>query len=443
MSRKIGFWAVFALVTGSQIGSGVFMMPASLAPFGLYSLAGWLISGVGAMMLALVFANLCAHFPRTGGPHVYVEETFGPVAGYYTGWTYWVISWVSSIAVITASIGYLLPLLGPSSSPWMPLALQTALLLTITAVNLKGVKTAGNTEFFLTVLKFIPLILLPLAGFFFFKLDNFIPLEVTRAQDLSPLIKQAALLTMWCFIGLECATTPAGSVHNPSKTIPRAVIFGTLSVAILYLFNSLGIMGAVPNGTLLASKAPYADVVQTLFGGNWHLLISAIAAVVCIGTLNAWTLASGQIALGLAQDGLLPSFFAKTNQAGAPVTSLIISCIGIFPLLLLTQNESLAHQIHTVIDFSVTAFLFVYTACCLAYIRLLFTQQIRPTVWGWISALLALSFCLWVISASSLDKLLTAGAFVFSGIPVFCFMRMRTKKASLAQRASTPPPAPR
>src|SRR5580704_3865971 len=106
MSQKIGFWAVFALVAGSQIGSGVFMQPASLAPFGLYGLFGWLISGAGAIALALVFAWLCANFPKTGGPCVYMQEAFGPVVGYFTGWTYWVISWVSTTVLFVAAVGY-------------------------------------------------------------------------------------------------------------------------------------------------------------------------------------------------------------------------------------------------------------------------------------------------------------------------------------------------
>lgn len=106
------------------------------------------------------------------------------------------------------------------------------------------------------------------------------------------------------FIGLESATTPAGAVENPSKTIPRAIVLGTLTVALIYILNSLGIMGVVPSTQLMNSHAPYVDAAQVIFGGNWHLLISLLASIVCIGTLNAWMLTSSQIAFGLAQDGL-------------------------------------------------------------------------------------------------------------------------------------------
>ncbi|MFT4327493.1 MAG: amino acid permease, partial [Wolbachia pipientis] len=110
MSNKIGFLAIFALVISSQIGSGIFMLPISLAPYGAYSLISWVISGFGAISLALVFASLCAKFPETGGPHIYVKHAFGSTAAFFVGWTYWVSSWVSSTAVTIASIGYLAPL---------------------------------------------------------------------------------------------------------------------------------------------------------------------------------------------------------------------------------------------------------------------------------------------------------------------------------------------
>jgi APA family basic amino acid/polyamine antiporter len=421
MSRKIGFWSVFAIVTGSQIGSGIFMLPASLAPFGAYSMAGWALSGLGAIMLALVFAKLCSQFPRTGGPHAYVNEAFGPHASFFTGWTYWVISWVSTTAVITASIGYLTPLIGDCSR-LTHLGLEIALLLGITAVNFRGVKTAGNVEFFLTALKVIPLLIVPVIGLAYFNPQNFTSDIATSQLSLTQILKEVTMLTLWGFIGLESATTPAGSIENPSKTIPRAVVFGTLGVAVLYMINSLGIMGAMPGKMLMVSKAPYADTVQYLFGGKWYLLISLIAAVVCIGTLNAWMLASGQIALGLAQDGLMPERFARKNQHGAPIWSLIISCLGIIPLLFLTLNESLGQQINTIIDFSVTAFLFIYAISCLALIKLMW-QQKRTKIWHWFYALVALSFCVLVIAATPLKTLMVSLMFVLSGLPIFVFRR--------------------
>lgn len=416
MSKKLGFWSVFAIVTGSQIGSGVFMLPASLAPYGQYSFLGWLMSGLGAICLAMVFSGLCNRFPKTGGPHVYSQAMFGKTAAFFTGWTYWVISWVSTAAVVIASISYLSPFIG-NQSPYLYLFLEIALLIGITCLNLRGIHAAGHAEFILTLLKVIPLFILPFIAIWYFKAKHIMMSPSIAAQPISTNLAQVTLLTLWGFIGLETATTPAGSVENPSKTIPRAIIIGTICTALLYIMNSISIMGILPAHVLAHSKAPYVDASQYLFGGHWHLFIAIIASVVCVGTLNAWMLASGQIVLGLAEDKLMPESFAGTNRHGAPHLGIITSCIGIIPLLCLTMNQNISHQITAIIDFSVIAFLYVYLICVLAYIKRLWAE--RAKLQHWLYSLTALAFCLWTIYQTDIKTLLTSAVFTLSGLPLY------------------------
>jgi len=422
--KKIGFWSVFAIVISSQVGSGVLILPVTLAPFGLYSILGWIISGLGAISLALVFGGLCRHFPKTGGPHAYVHATFGNTAAFFTGWTYWVISWFSTTAVVIASIGYLSPFIG-DQSPVTYLVLEIILLLAITWINLKGIHLAGRAGFVLTLLKTLPLFILPIAAFWYFDRHHFVTQPEIIQQPLSTTLAQVTLLTLWGFIGLESATTSAGSVINPERTIPRAIIFGTACAAILYLINSVGIMGLMPADILSRSKAPYIDATNTMFGGEWHLIIAVIASVICIGTLNAWMLASGQIALGLAEDHLLPAYFKKTNKNHAPIVGLTISAIGILPFLGLMVHHSIAKQISTIIDYSVTAFLFIYLICTLAYIKILIRKKARW--YHWIYTLLGGAFCLWILSETSITIIGTAALFIVSGVPVY-FIWYRRKK---------------
>lgn len=427
MSNKIGFWAVFAIVIGSQVGSGVFMLPASLAPYGIFSIYGWLISALGAICLSLVFSGLCQRFPRTGGPHVYIYEMFGKTAAFFTGWTYWVISWVSTTAVIIASISYLTPFMG-SQPTYVYLVLELALLITISLLNLKGVKAAGRAEFILTLLKIIPLFILPLIALCFFNKQHFTMSSAVISMPLSTKLVHVVLLTLWGFIGLETATTPAGSVDNPTKTIPKAIVLGTACSAIIYLFSSIGIMGLVPGHDLAASKAPYVIASQQLFGGNWHLLIALISSIVCIGTLNAWMLTSGQIALGLSEDQLLPKCFSYKNRADAPSVGLLLSCLGIMPLLFLTASNSISHQITAIIDFSVIAFLFVYLISVFAYIKVLFQEKAK--YYHWIYTLGALVFCIWVISLTPIETIGISMLFVVTGIPMYVFWYCKKIKNS-------------
>ena len=424
MLKKIGFWSVFAIVLSSQIGSGVLILPVTLAPFGLYSILGWIISGLGAISLALVFGGLCSRFPRTGGPHAYVQETFGKTAAFFTGWTYWTISWFSTTVVVIASIGYLSPFIG-ERSPTTYLELEVLLLLGITWVNLKGIRLAGRAGFVLTLLKTLPLFILPVAAFWYFDAHHFVVQQEVNNLPVPTILAQVTLLTLWGFIGLESATTSAGSVINPERTIPKAIILGTTCAAVLYLINSLGIMGLMPADMLSHSKAPYIDATNTMFGGEWHLVIAVIASLICIGTLNAWMLASGQIALGLAEDNLLPRYFAKTNKKGAPIIGLAVSAIGILPFLYLMAQHSIAKQIATLVDYSVTAFLFVYLICTLAYIKILIKEKARW--YHWIYTLIGGAFSLWILSETSVTIIGTAVLFIFSGVPVY-FIWYRRKK---------------
>jgi APA family basic amino acid/polyamine antiporter len=422
--HKIGFWSVLAIVIGSQVGSGIFLLPPTLAPYGYFSIIGLIITGAAALCLSSMFALLCSYLPKTGGPHVYIQSAFGSHVAFFIGWAYWFVSWVSTTLVVVASIKFLSPFIG-DKSPAVYLTLEILLLFCITTLNLKGVDAAGRVEFFLTLLKFVLLIILPCAALFFFKSSNFVVSPEISAHSITKILSQVSILTMFSFIGIETGTTTAGSVENPSKTIPRAVIFGTACVFLLYFFNVFGIMGLIPAQILVNSKASYVDAAQYIFGGNWYFVVSAIISFVCIGTANAWTLTSGQTILGLAEDGLMPKIFAKKNSSQAPFFGILISSIGITVLLYLTSNENMVEQIINIIDYSVPVFLFVYLICGFAAVRLFIQKRLKINLFQWLSILISIVFCFWAIYETPAQSLVIASLFVLSGLPIYLFWYLR------------------
>lgn len=426
ITSRIGFWQVLSVVIGSQIGSGMFMLPTILAPYGIYSLAGWSISGGAAICLAITFAFLCSYIPKTGGPHAYVEYAFGPHAAFFIGWAYWLVSWISTVVVIITSVAYLNPFLGDKSKGSY-LALELVLLLVITLLNLRGVQSASKVEIFLSILKYVPLVILPFIALFSFNSDNFVASTKISSLSTTKILSLTAMLTMWGFIGVETGTTPAGTVVNPSKTIPKALIFGTICVTLFYILNSIGVMGLISPKTLALSKAPYTDVTQHIFGGNWHIVVSLMVSLVCIGTINAWTLVSGQIILGLAEDNLVPKFFKKKNTYKSPYWGILVSSIGIACILLLTCNKNLGSQISTIIDYSVTIFLFVYLVCGLAAVKILWQKNIKIKLLQCLCIIISIAFCSWVIWETSIKSLLISSIFVLSGLPIYLFWYLKNK----------------
>ncbi|WCR59205.1 MAG: Arginine/agmatine antiporter [Wolbachia endosymbiont of Ctenocephalides felis wCfeF] len=415
MSNKIGFLAVLALVISSQIGSGIFMLPISLAPYGAYSLISWVISGFGAISFALVFALLCAKFPETGGPHVYVKHTFGSTAAFFVGWTYWASSWVGSTAVTVASIGYLAPLFHNDMQN-IRLLLEITLILAIMLINLRGITTVGHVELILMIIKITILFAIPIATLFFFDRNNFFVSEEVSNLTISQIFARSSLLTLWCFIGLETVTASAESVKDPSKTIPRAIVLGTFSVAIIYFINSLAIMGLINGNHLANSKAPYVDAIKIVLPGSWYLIVSIIAFIVSTSSLNAWFLADGQVALGLAKDKLMPRLFAKRNKHDAPFCGMIINTLGILVLLVLTSNKNFAEQVTSIIDVSVVSYLFVYLACSFAFLKI--TVQEKTYCKLFIGSV-AVLFCCWIIYETPISTLLMSGLFPLSSALIY------------------------
>lgn len=414
--KKMGFWEILALVLGAQVGSGILILPTELAPFGMYTIAGWALACLGAISLAFVFSDLCSAYPKTGGPSVYVNEAFGKIPAFFTGWTYWLVSWVSTSIVVIACIGYLSPFFTNFTKETF-LNLELILLFIITLINCLSVILSGKFEFLITLMKFIPLIIIPGLAFCNFDISNFKLNTVYQNESSVKIISECTLMAFWGFIGIECATTPAGTVENPKKNIPLAIIFGTMCAAFLYFINCLGIMGAIDGSILEKSVAPFVVFIENIIPGNLaKYTISIIGFIICLGTLNAWTLTSGQIALGMAENKLLPTIFGKTNKNKAPIFSIIISSLGIAIILILTMQDSVAQQLKEIIDFSVISFLGIYLISSISYMKLIVKKIISyQALIGFGSCI----FCTYVIACSTTKAILIASLFTLSGIFIY------------------------
>lgn len=420
--QELGFLSLISIVIGSQVGSGVFVFPSLLAPFGPIGLWGWVVSMCGAISLALIFADLSAHLPKNGGPHVYVMEAFGRKFGFFTAWIYWIISWSSNSILLVTTIYYLCNIIGELNSFQIVLT-EIVTLFAITYINIMGIRFSGIAETIFTFIKVVPLLLIPITLFTSFNADHFTEITNTGGSiggSYVSTIAKTALLTCWGFIGVECATAPAGNVRNPRKTIPRALIIGTICVALIFIMNSVAVFGISGFETLLHSKAPYALATESIFGGFSNILVSILAIIVCIGTLNAWTLTGGQIAQGAADDGLFPPVFGKTNRNGAPVASLLMAAFGIIPFFIVEQIYG-TDGLDYLIGILVSIFLFVYIICCISYIKMINQWKTRTTekIKAYLLSMFAILFCIFVVIQDIISSIMVLFIFIIVGIPVY------------------------
>lgn len=410
-TKKMGFLSVLSLVIGAQVGSGALNMPAIFAPCGYTALYTWILATIGALSLAYIFSQLVFHMPKTGGPHIYITEVFGKKIGFFAGWLYWVVSWTSTAVVLIVAMSYLNQVL----------QIKNSILVTVVGlfiwgaanyVNLKGVQFASSIEIFLTTLKILFFAFFIGLGAICFDSDY---LTCTSQATLSS-IQTGLIAAMWCFLGIEVATTPAESVQNPKRTIPRAVIIGTAIVGLIYIFSTMGCMSVIEKSVLANSSAPYSVVASKFFGNMGGMGLSIMAFLLCLGSMNAWILASGQIALGLAKDKFLPSIFGKTRN-DTPITAILISALGVSIIWILGSSFNLLEQLIFLIDSTVPGFIVIYLLCAIAFLK--FAKSFIQYTLG----LVSISFCILLLATSTMTSWIIIAATCLLAVPVKRFIK--------------------
>src|ERR1044071_7019525 len=264
---SLGLAACTAIVVGNMVGSGFYLSPAAVAPYGLLAIVFWIVMGIGALCLGLTFARLARRMPATGGPYAYTRAAYGDFAGFIVAWGYWISIWASLplIAVaFTGSMIKLVPALQGNRSVAVGVTIGAMWLVTL--LNLRGVKQAGLFSEITTYAKLIPFAGIAIVGLPWVHMRQ---LADFNPSGSSPLHATAALapLTMFAYLGLESATGPAGDVRNPERTIPLSTIVGIAVAALLYVLGTTVVLGVLPREQLVASVAPFADAARAMWGG--------------------------------------------------------------------------------------------------------------------------------------------------------------------------------
>lgn len=326
-AKSLGLAACTAVVVGNMVGSGFYLSPAAVAPYGGLAILSWVVMGIGAICLGLTFARLARIVPATGGPYAYTRMAYGDFAGFLIAWGYWISIWASLPAIAFAFAGAVMNL-----APDVLLNKPVALILTLGAIwlvvliNLRGVRTAGIFAEVTTYTKLVPFAAVAVVGLFYVRSEN-MPAFNPSGDSLLAASAALAPLTMFAYLGLESATVPAGDVRDPRRTIPRSTIIGISVAAALYVLGTVVVFGVVPHEQLMNSVAPFTDAARLMWGA-WGAAAIALAVIVSsIGALNGWTLMMGQVPMAAAQDRVFPPVFGRLSARGVPAVGVVISAV--------------------------------------------------------------------------------------------------------------------
>lgn len=436
-SNKIGLAPAIFMVAGNMMGSGVFMLPANLAGIGSIAILGWLVTVVGSIALALVFAKHASLDPAAGGPYAYTRKAFGDYMGYQTNLVYWLANVVGNVGLAVAGLGYLSTFFPALKDPLVMALSQITIIWLLTYANMLGPKVVGRIQSFTTTLTLFPILGVALLGWFWFNADTFTAAWNVSGESSMTAIGMTLNFTLWAFIGVESASVSAAVVKNPARNVPIATVTGVILAAVCYILSSSAIMGIIPNKELIASSAPFADAVRIALGPTAANLVALCAAIGCLGSLGGWTLLVGQTAQAAADDGLFGKVFAKVNAKGVPSAGLAIVA-GLMTLqVLATASPTASEQFGKIASIAVilTLLPYIYSSVALkvlGYKKMPHGQYLFYTIAG----LAAAVYCLAAMVGS--DANMTRWALMFVITTIVFYELAVSRKTEMEEKHTKP-----
>ncbi|MFH1786903.1 MAG: amino acid permease [archaeon] len=418
LSKNLGLVELVFFGIGAIVGTGIFVIPAIVTNIaGVASFFVWLELGVLTIFMALCFAELSSIHPNAGGPYIFVKEAFGEFAGFVSGWSAWLVSWVTiaSLAIATSFyISYFVPM-----GHGMEIALAIAILVLITAINIFGMKWGLKAQYILTTISILVLWMFVTWGVYWIDISNFRPTQVVTL----PILLAAAVWVVEPFMGWETITYFAEDAKNPTRDVPRAVVYSSVFVTLIYCAVIFVTLGLIDQSSIAASKYPLAVASEVFLGKKGALVIAGGAVAVLLGCLNSWVAGTARLPFALARDGLFPNFLCAVHgKLGTPYKSLLFQMAFASLAILLGGFEE-------IIGILVVVAMFMYIPVFLSVLverkRLKNIPYKVPLVH--VVVAIAVGLSLFLLSQTSWVYLSIGGGLVISGMPIYFYMKGRKK----------------
>lgn len=412
-----------------MIGSGIFLLPSTLAALGGISFVGWACSTVGAFLIVLLFRGLSSHFPNTvGGPYAYTRTVLGEFFGFLVGWGYWISVWCTNAAIAVAFVGYLSVFIPQiADNEILSIAFGVGALWLFSFLNFRDIVFVGRIQKLTTVLKILPLLLIGFVGLFYVDW-SLLDFENLSGETDFKAISQATTLTLFAYLGIESASITSHKIEKSEANVGRSGLIGFLLTAFIYILCSVVIFGLVNSAKLSQSTAPFADASATFLGGYAEQFVALVALIATLGALNGWILIQGQIAYALAKDGLFPAFFKKRNTAEVPYLGIVVSSLLATFLLIAKFSGSLVDVFSFMMNLSTLSALTPYFLSAVS-LFIFIRRGKQPSKGMQIVAVLSGLFCLWMIYGVGIETVSLGVVLLLIGIFMFLLKMIYEKNS--------------
>jgi putrescine:ornithine antiporter len=411
------------IVAVNMMGSGIIMLPTNMAQVGAISLLSWIVTALGSMAIAYGFAQAGLFNQRPGGMSAYAEDAYGKSGYFLVFFLYFLSLAIGNVAIAISAVGYL-----ASFIPWLssaPIATcigVIALLWLTTVANFGGPGITGRLGSVTVWGVIIPVGLLSLIGWFWFKPEIFSAAWNPKGLSVLEGMGSSISLTLWAFLGMESAAQNSAAVENPKRDVPLACMFGTLGAAVIYILSTTVIQGIVPNPELATSTGPFGTAYVHMFSPAVGSVIMGLAVVACLGSLLGWQFTIATTGKAAADERMFPSFFSKVNRMGAPITGMMVLGVVQSLLALSTISPSLSQQFSALVNLAVVTNVVPYVISLSALMMMMQKADVTPFQYrrNVAIALVAMLYSVYAIYASGKDAvmggmLVTALSFVIWG----------------------------
>jgi amino acid transporter len=422
--RGIRRWDLVAITINGIIGAGIFGLPAKVYNLiGSYSLIAFVACALVVTLIILCFAEVGSRFDETGGPYLYAREAFGPTVAFEVGWLIWLArltAFAANCNLLVNYLGYFWS--GATSNVWRTMII-VAVVISLGAINILGVRQAAIVSNLFTVGKLIPMIIFIAAGLFFLNPQAF----SLGPHPTAGAFSQSVLLLIYAFTGFEMAVIPAGEIRNPQKDLPHALLIAIGVVAVLYILIQVVCVGTLPE--LAQSQKPLADAGTRFLGTAGGAIISAGAIISITGNLNILVLSGSRVPFAMAEQRQLPSLVGKVHGRFFTPHIAIICTAGL--MLLLTLKQSFVQAL----TISAIARLLTYAATCIALPVLRRTKAPQPRFrlrGGVIISMLALLLSGWLLANSTWYEAVTTAIVAAAGLVIYLGYRVTVRLRGFA-----------
>lgn len=446
LSRELGASHATAVVVGTIIGSGIFLVPAEMMQaVGSAKLVYlvWVVGGILSLFGALTYAELGAMRPQAGGEYVFVRDAYGPLWGFLYGWSWFTVGKPASIASVTTGIVRVLGTFGALAFlsetafraglniTWGQL-LAIACAIFISVLNYLGIRKAGDFQLVFTVLKI--LIVIAIVGFGFAagsgSWGNF-GTTFSGAKGGVAGFMAALVAALWAYDGWNDLTMIAGEVKRPERNIPIGLILGVAIVGALYIALNAAVQYAMPASAMAASERPASDTMLISVGAWGAALVSAGMALSMLVTLNGTIMSGARIPFAMARDGNFFRALAEVHpKFHSPSMSIIVQCVLAIILILFAGNF---RQLFSLAIFSEWLFYMIATSTVFVF-RHREPNAPRPyKTWGYpvVPALFIMvsAVLLYYTFTDNLRNSAAGTAIILAGIPVYLYFTSKKKRA--------------